>query len=172
MIARKFAGYTLGQADVLRRAVAKKNRDVLEKERHPFVNAAVNRGYKKTVAEEIYDYIVRFADYGFNKAHSVAYSLVAYETAYLKANFPQYYLAVLMNSVIGSESSLEAFLKEAKQFKVQVLPPDINLALPTFRSKKGPFVFHLTEFRESPKPKLNKYLKNGKTVRLNRLKTA
>ncbi|HHU23825.1 MAG TPA: DNA polymerase III subunit alpha [Acholeplasmataceae bacterium] len=162
LIARKFAGYTLGQADVLRRAVAKKNRDVLEKERHPFVNAAVNRGYKKTVAEEIYDYIVRFADYGFNKAHSVAYSLVAYETAYLKANFPQYYLAVLMNSVIGSESSLEAFLKEAKQFKVQVLPPDINLSSAHFSVEKRTIRFPLNGVSGITKTKAEQILEERK----------
>ena len=126
------------------------------------MNAAVNRGYKKTVAEEIYDYIVRFADYGFNKAHSVAYSLVAYETAYLKANFPQYYLAVLMNSVIGSESSLEAFLKEAKQFKVQVLPPDINLSSAHFSVEKRTIRFPLNGVSGITKTKAEQILEERK----------
>lgn len=167
LIARKFAGYTLGQADVLRRAVSKKNREILEKERLPFVQAASRRGYEKAVAEEIYDYIVRFADYGFNKAHSVAYAMVAYETAYLKANFPQYYLAALMSTVIGSESSLETYLQEAKQFKVRVVPPDINLSSDQFTVEKDRIRFPLNGVFGITKVKAEQILaerKNGAFV--------
>ena len=157
----------MGQADVLRRAVSKKNREILEKERLPFVQAASRRGYEKAVAEEIYDYIVRFADYGFNKAHSVAYAMVAYETAYLKANFPQYYLAALMSTVIGSESSLETYLQEAKQFKVRVVPPDINLSSDQFTVEKDRIRFPLNGVFGITKVKAEQILaerKNGAFV--------
>src|SRR5690606_12059177 len=87
-IAAKMAGFSLGEADLLRRAVAKKKREILDKERDHFVKGALANGYTEKVANEIYDLIVRFADYGFNRNHAVPYSMIAYQMAYLKAHYP------------------------------------------------------------------------------------
>lgn len=147
LIAWKFAGYTLNQADLLRRAISKKNRDILEKERKTFVQSSIGKGYDIKTAEEIYDYIVDFADYGFNKAHSVAYASIAYQTAFLKANFAAYYLAVLMNNVLGSDSSIKEYLKEAQKMKIKVLPPNINISMNYFVVLNNEIVFPLSSIK-------------------------
>ena len=125
-IASLFAGYSLGEADVLRRAVSKKQGDVLEKERKNFVTKARNKGHKDEVSNEIYNYIVKFANYGFNRAHSVAYAMVSYWMAYLKANYPKYFISVLTSSVIGSESQMRNYIFEANKLGVQILKPSVN----------------------------------------------
>ncbi|MBN2540950.1 MAG: DNA polymerase III subunit alpha [Bacilli bacterium] len=125
-IANKFAGYSLGEADVLRRAVSKKKREVLESERKRFVQGAKNQGYAESVANTIYDYIVKFANYGFNKSHAVAYALVGYWMAYLKANYGKYFMSVLLNSQIGSVFGTKTYIMEAKQLGINILPPRIN----------------------------------------------
>lgn len=146
-IAQKFAGYTLGHADVLRRAVSKKKKEVLEAERTSFVSSSIKNGYSKEDAEKIYDYIVKFADYGFNKAHSVAYSKLSYQTAYLKCYYPQYYLSTLFTSVIGSESDIQAYYREATLFGIQVLGPDINRSTDHFLPTGKQIIFPLTSIR-------------------------
>ena len=128
LIANKFAKYSLGEADVLRRAVSKKKKEVLEQERIKFVDSSVKAGYDKDVANNIYDYIVKFADYGFNKAHSVAYAQVAYITAFLKRHYFMYYLSVLMNGVIGSELDILRYYQAARRKKIEVVSPNINLS--------------------------------------------
>ena len=128
LIACKFAGYTLGRADILRRAVSKKKKEVLEQERINFVESSVNRGYSSDTANMIYDYIVKFADYGFNKAHSVAYAKIAYLTAYLKCHYFAYYMSTLMTSFMGSSSEMLEYTKEATKKNVEVLNPNIKLS--------------------------------------------
>ena len=125
-IANIYAGYSLGEADLLRRAVSKKQRDVLEKERAHFVSKAIANGRTDIVANEIYDYIVKFANYGFNKAHSVAYAMVSYWLAYLKANYPKHFIGVLTSSVIGSERQLKNYIRESNKLGVKILPPSVN----------------------------------------------
>lgn len=132
-IANKFAGYSLGEADVLRRAVSKKNRETLEKERTKFVQGVINQGYSKDTGEQIYDYIVKFANYGFNKSHAVAYSYVAYWMAYLKANYPKYFLTVLLNAQIGSVTGTKKYVMECQKMGIKVLPPRINKSADTYR---------------------------------------
>ncbi|HPJ23713.1 MAG TPA: DNA polymerase III subunit alpha, partial [Bacillota bacterium] len=127
-IANKFAGYTLAEADVLRKAVSKKNRSILESERRKFVAGSKKQGYSEIVADEIYDYIVKFANYGFNKSHAVAYAMVAYWMAYLKANYGSYFLSVLLDSMIGSVNGTKTYIMEAKQMGIDVLPPRINMS--------------------------------------------
>ena len=107
MIARVFAGYTLGMADILRRAVSKKDARVLEAERERFVKSSTSRGYSAELGNKIYDYIVRFANYGFNKSHAVAYSLIAYQMAYLKRRYYRYFMAVLMSHSVGSVTAIQ-----------------------------------------------------------------
>ena len=132
-IANKFAGYSLGEADVLRRAVSKKNRETLEKEREKFVAGVVNQGYIKDTGDQIYDYIVKFANYGFNKSHAVAYSYVAYWMAYLKANYPKYFLSILLNSQIGSVTGTKKYIMECQKMGISVLPPRINKSKDTYQ---------------------------------------
>lgn len=144
LIAWKFAGYSLGQADILRRAVSKKKKEILEKERINFVNSSIKQGYTKEVAEEIYDYIVKFADYGFNKAHSVAYAVVAYETAYLKTHYPEHYFSSLMSSVIGADNMMNDYISEARKLNIGILPPSVNDSLEIFTSKNHQIIYPLT----------------------------
>lgn len=143
-IAVKFAGYTLGRADILRRAVSKKKKDILEQERISFIESSMKKGYERRVAEEIYDYIVKFADYGFNKAHSVAYAKLAYQTAYLKCHYPTYYMSTLMTTFIGSNSDIVSYYKEALRKNIDVLGPNINESLNYFVSVNTKILFPLT----------------------------
>jgi DNA polymerase-3 subunit alpha len=143
LIAWRFAGYSLGEADVLRRAVSKKNREILERERSKFVAHSIKRGYERAVAEEIYDYIIKFANYGFNKAHSVAYSVIAYQTAYLKARYFKYYVSVLLTSVIGSQKLTDDYYKEALSRKVKIFGPSINISTNEYTIENGAIFFPL-----------------------------
>ena len=143
-IAVKFAGYSLGRADILRRAVSKKKKEVLEQERISFVKSSINKGYGRSVAEEIYDYIVKFADYGFNKAHSVAYAKLSYQTAYLKCHYPTYYMSTLMSTFIGSNNDIVSYYKEALRKNIGVIGPSINESLNYFASVDNKILFPLT----------------------------
>jgi DNA polymerase-3 subunit alpha len=144
LIAWKFAGYSLGEADVLRRAVSKKKKDVLIKEKNKFVTSSMNKGYSKEVAEEIYEYILKFANYGFNKAHSVAYSVIAYLTAYLKCHYPSYYFSVLLNSVIGTNNLLANYISEISKRNIKVEIPNINISDDSFKVINNTIVMPLT----------------------------
>jgi len=124
-IASLMAGFSLGQADLLRRAVSKKKRDVLDAERSRFVEGATAKGYKREVADDVYDLIVRFADYGFNRSHAAAYAVLAYRTSYLRANHMADFLAALLSMVISSADKTDEYLRDAKKHGIQVLPPSI-----------------------------------------------
>ncbi|WP_070120530.1 DNA polymerase III subunit alpha [Bacillus marinisedimentorum] len=125
-IASVMAGFSLGEADLLRRAVSKKKRDILNREREHFIQGSVNKGYGKDAAGAIYELIVRFADYGFNRSHAVAYSVIAYQLAYLKANYPVYFIAALLSSVVSNESKIFQYIGEARHKGIEILPPSIN----------------------------------------------
>ena len=159
LIAWKFAGYTLGEADVLRRAVSKKKKDILIKEKEKFVISSINKGYTKEIAEEIYEYILKFANYGFNKAHSVAYSVVAYLTAYLKCHYPSYYFSVLLNSVIGTNNLLSNYIDEINKRQIKVVNPDINLSEDNFKVTKNQILMPLTAIEGLGPSYVNEILK-------------
>ncbi len=142
-IASLFAGYSYGEADVLRRAVSKKQLDVLENEREHFVSASLKNGHNKNVSNEIYDYIVKFSNYGFNRAHSVAYGVVAYWMAYLKANYPTYFISVLTSSVIGSEANTRNYIYEAYKLNVRIIPASVNISSEIYEPKEDALVFPL-----------------------------
>jgi DNA polymerase III subunit alpha len=146
-IASKMAGFTLGEADLLRRAVSKKKRDVLDSERKHFIDGALKKGYSFETAQEIYDLIVRFANYGFNRSHAVAYSMIAYQLAYLKANYPTYFLAALLTSVIGNDTKVSQYIREAKQNDIIILPPSINLSQFPFKVERGGIRYSLGAIR-------------------------
>jgi len=125
-IAQRVAGYSLGQADLLRKAMGKKNAEIMAAEREKFVSGAITQGYEKKKANEIFDYIEPFARYGFNKSHSVAYALVAYQTAWLKVHHPRHFMAALMSSEMDRTEAVVKFIHEAKSMGIEVLPPDVN----------------------------------------------
>jgi DNA polymerase-3 subunit alpha len=125
-IAQRVAGYSLGQADLLRKAMGKKDAAIMAAEREKFVDGAVKNGYEKKKSNEIFDYIEPFARYGFNKSHSVAYALVAYQTAWLKVYYPRHFMAALMSSEMDRTEQVVKFISEAKTMGIEVLPPDVN----------------------------------------------
>jgi DNA polymerase-3 subunit alpha len=125
-IAQRVANYSLGQADLLRKAMGKKNAEIMAKERDKFVAGATANGYDRKKANEIFDYIEPFARYGFNKSHSVAYALVAYQTAWLKVHHPRHFMAALMSSEMDKTDSVVKFIHEAGAMGIKVLPPDVN----------------------------------------------
>lgn len=136
-IANVFAGYSLGEADVLRRAVSKKKETVLQEERAKFIDSCIKNHRDEKTSNQIYDLIVKFANYGFNKSHSVVYSLVAYWMAYLKANYPTFFMAELLDSSIGSQRATNDYIKECRKLGITVLPPDINLSDKHYRFEKN-----------------------------------
>lgn len=125
-IASKLAGFSLGEADLLRRAVSKKNRVELEKQRENFVKGCILRGYEQRIAEDVYDLIVRFANYGFNRSHAVAYSVISYQLAYLKANYKTAFFTALLTSAVGQHYKTNQYIVDAKKKDIKVLPPSIN----------------------------------------------
>jgi len=125
-VAAKMGGYTLGQADILRRAIGKKQKVIIDKERQHFVSGASQLGYTKLVAMQVYDYIERFANYGFNRSHAVAYSFIAYQMAYLKTHYPNAFFVALLNSALNNSTKMKEYIIEAKKRTIKVLSPDIN----------------------------------------------
>lgn len=126
LVAQKFAGYTLGQADILRRAVSKKKAEVLNNERTRFVGSAMKNGHDEKTSNQVYDYIVKFANYGFNKSHSVAYSVIVYQMAYLKTYYYKYFMAELMSNTIGNIRLIKRYIFDCNKRKIEVFPPSIN----------------------------------------------
>ncbi len=139
-IFRSLGGYTMGQADNIRRAISKKKMKVIEAERKTFVygdpaqniTGCIGHGVSEAAAQSIYDEIVDFANYAFNKAHAVCYAVVAYQTAYLKCHYPRQYMAALMTSVLDSATKISTYIAECKDMGIPVLPPEINHSDDTF----------------------------------------
>ena len=127
-IAVKMANYTLGEADILRRAMSKKKESILLKEKEKFVNGSISNGYSKEISEKVYNIILKFANYGFNKSHAVAYSIIAYKMAFLKTHFYNYFMLSLLNNVINNENKTNIYISKLRQKNIEVLPPDINLS--------------------------------------------
>ena len=139
-IFRSLGGYTMGQADNIRRAISKKKMKVIDAERNVFIYGhqeqgipgAVANGVPEQVAQSIYDEIVDFANYAFNKAHAVCYAVVSYQTAYLKCHYPKQYMAALMTSVLDSATKISGYIAECKDLGIATLPPDINHSMDNF----------------------------------------
>ena len=133
-IFRTLAGYTMGQADNIRRAISKKKHAVIQAERQVFVYGdekqgipgCISNGVSEEAAQSLYDEIVAFADYAFNKAHAVCYAVVSYQTAYLKCHYPRQYMAALMTSVLDSAAKISGYIAECKEMGIATLPPDVN----------------------------------------------
>jgi DNA polymerase III subunit alpha len=127
-IANRLAGYSMGEADVLRRAMGKKKPEEMAQQRERFIEGAVNRGYPPKKIEKIFDLLAKFAEYGFPKSHSAAYALLAYHTAYLKTHYPVEFMAALLTSVTGNTDDVVKYINECREMGVSVEPPDINVS--------------------------------------------
>jgi len=125
-VASKMAGFSLGEADILRRAIGKKQKASIDEERRHFIEGSLQQGYSEQTAEQVYDYIERFANYGFNRSHSFAYSFIAYQLAYMKAHFPEAFFAALLNSVNQHSDKMKEYFIELKRRNISVSYPDIN----------------------------------------------
>ena len=129
----KIGGYTYAEADNIRRAMSKKKESVILEDKEHFINNATQKGYKQDLATKIYELILKFANYGFNKAHSVSYALIGYEMAYLKAKYPAYFITNLLNMSLGSELKTKEYIDEARKKNIKILKPDINTATATYK---------------------------------------
>jgi DNA polymerase III subunit alpha len=131
-VAQKFAGYTLADADLLRKAMGKKSREVMAKERSTFEDGCEQTGYGRELGKNLFDVVAKFADYAFNKSHTFGYGLVTYQTAYLKVHYPVEYLACLLSSVKGNLDRAAVYLSDARSMGIKVLTPDVNRSLMDF----------------------------------------
>jgi DNA polymerase-3 subunit alpha len=146
-IAQKVAGYSLGKADLLRRAMGKKKKEILDKEFEPFAAGMRGNGYSEEAIKTLWDILVPFSDYAFNKAHSAGYGLVSFWTAYLKANYPAEYMAALLTSVGDDKDKSAVYLAECRRMGIKVLPPDVNASAARFTAVGHDVRFGLSAVR-------------------------
>jgi len=146
-IAQVLAGFSLGAADNMRRAMGKKKKEELDKQYAGFEAGMLERGYSKHAVKTLWDILVPFADYAFNKSHSAAYGVVTYWTAYLKANYPTEYMAALLTSVKNDKDKMAIYLNECRRMKIAVLPPDVNESAHNFTAVGNDIRFGLTAVR-------------------------
>ena len=142
-IAQKLSGFTAGEADILRRAMGKKKRAELEKQKKRFIEGAVKNGIRQDIAANIFLKIEPFAEYGFNKSHAAAYAVIAYQTAYLKAHFPNEFFAASMTMDISNQNKLSEFYEELKRLNIKIIRPNINKCYANFRSSNNIFYYAL-----------------------------
>ncbi len=145
--AQILAGYSLGEADLLRRAMGKKIRSEMQKQRARFVSGCTERGIDKSQADAIFDLLERFAEYGFNKSHAAAYALVAYQTAYMKANYPVEFLAATMTLDMGNTDKLAEFRAEAERLGIEVAPPSVNRSSVEFEVDGNTIIYALAALK-------------------------
>lgn len=142
-IAQVLAGFSLGKADVVRRIMSKKKPDELEKIRPEWVDGAAARGYTKVLAEQIFELLIPFSNYAFNKSHSAAYSILAYETAYLKAHYPAEFMAAVLSSEMANTDRISVLINACRDGGIEVLPPDVNESIAEFSVKNNTIRFGL-----------------------------
>src|SRR5207249_3878039 len=135
-IASRLAGYSLGEADILRRAMGKKKAEEMASQRERFIRGALERNFPQRKIEKIFDLMEQFAGYGFNKSHSAAYAFLAFVTAYLKAHYPVDFMAALLTSETGNTAKVVKYINECREMNIRVLPPDINASELTFTPVK------------------------------------
>ncbi len=146
-IASTMAGYSYAEADILRKAMSKKKEEVLVAEKDKFIKQSINRGYDKNLVTKVYDLILSFASYGFNKSHSVAYGVISYKMAYLKAHYPKIFMKNLLNLAINSETKTKEYIYECKLNNINIVYPDINNSKDTYFIFKNDIVFPLTNIK-------------------------
>ena len=145
-IARTMADYTLGEADILRKAMSKKKKDILLKEKEKFTERALKKGYNESLVNSVYEKMLKFAEYGFNKSHSIGYSIVAYKMAYLKAHFPKNFITYLLSMETDSNKT-KSYIYEAKKYGIEILLPDINKSNKNYSIEESGIRYPLTNIR-------------------------
>lgn len=143
LIASRMASYTLGEADVLRRAMSKKKESILINEKEKFITRSIANGYDEKIATKVYELILKFASYGFNRAHSVSYAMISIKMAYLKANYSLVFMKNLLNMVIGNSIKTNEYIYECKKLNVELTKPDINISEDKYIQKNGKLFFPL-----------------------------
>ena len=142
-IAQTLAGFTAGEADILRRAMGKKKKTELDKQKERFINGAISNGIKKDVASYVFTKIEPFAQYGFNKSHAAAYALIAYQTAFLKTYYKEDFIAATMSTELTNTSKLREFVEELKRLKIEIIKPSINKCFAEFKAIDGKIYYGL-----------------------------
>lgn len=142
-IANEMAGFSLGEADLLRRAMGKKQKDIIDGLKEQFAQGAAKKDISRKISDEIFGLIEYFAGYGFNKSHSAAYALLSFQTAYLKAHYPHEYMAALLTSIMDNQEKVNFYINEANRMGIKVLPPDVNQSGETFEAMGDQIVFGL-----------------------------
>lgn len=163
-IASIMAGFSLGEADILRRAMSKKKEEILLKEKDKFINGSIKRGYSEELARKIYDLILKFAAYGFNKAHSVSYATISYRMAYLKAHYKEDFMKTLLNFELNSVNKTKEYIYECKKEGLNILKPDINKSDKYYLKEKDGIRYPLTGLKNLGSMIVNNILderKNG-----------
>jgi len=158
-IAAALANYTMGEADMLRKAMGKKDAEIMEAQREPFVSRCQKNGLKKQEAEHIFELIKEFAGYGFNKSHSTVYALIAYQTAYLKCYYPVEYLAAYLTSQMDDIDEISPYLNECERMKIEVLPPHINTGGWKFTVQGGRIIYGLAAVKNVGKAAVEEIVK-------------
>ncbi len=146
-IASRLGGFTMGQADLLRRAMGKKKKEIMARQKEAFLKGAMERGVNKKDAEHIFDLMENFAKYGFNKSHSAAYAVISYQTAYLKAHYPVEFMAALISADMSNTDKVYQYIQECKEMGIKVLPPDVNESAVTFSVKGDSLRFGLAAIK-------------------------
>ena len=142
-IAQILAGFTASEADILRRAMGKKKKAELDKQKERFINGALKKGIKKDVANYVFTKIEPFAQYGFNKSHAAAYALIAYQTAYLKTYYKEDFIAATMSTELTNTSKLREFIEELKKMNIEIVNPSLNKCFSDFRAINGKLYYGL-----------------------------
>lgn len=158
----KIGGYTYAESDNIRRAMSKKKKEIIEKEKEVFLKRAVDRGYKLELAIKIYELILKFADYGFNKSHSVAYALIAYQMAYLKTYYPNYFYSELLNDVIGIANKTKELISFSKAFDCKITTVDINKSQDKYIIENNELVMPFGVLKKLNKNVIEAIIKNRK----------
>ena len=146
-IASTMAGYTFAEADLLRRAMSKKNEAILIKEKDKFIKGAVKKGYDEELATKVYALIFKFADYGFNKSHSVAYAMISYRLAYLKAHYPAIFMKHLLSQVINSDTKTKEYIYECNKYNIKIKSPNINISTDNYKVINSEIIYPLNNIK-------------------------
>jgi DNA polymerase-3 subunit alpha len=174
-IVRELAGYSYGRSDIVRRAMSKKKMDVMERERNFFINGKLNdqgevelagclrNGVSETAANAIFDEMIDFAKYAFNKSHAAGYAIIAYQTAYLKKRYPVAFLAALMTSVMGNHSKLGVYIQDAKDHGISILPPSVNHSIGSFSVESGSIRYGLNAIKNVGKGNIDAIVRARET---------
>ena len=144
---QKLAGYTLGEADLVRRAMGKKKREELDKHKEVFLTRATERGHNRAKIEKLWQSFEGFADYAFNRAHSFSYGYLAYQTAYLKAHWPTHFWAAVLSNELNNTDKVVKYINEAKAQSIEILPPDVNVSFDNFTASGNSIRFGLAAIK-------------------------